>query len=219
MIYRQFLTFDSWTRFTSVSLDPTALVSRFVARFFWTSRPQREFGYVSTIQALTPSIVDELSTGELKDQCIPGLRICVPPSGKKVWKYIRRVESGEQTIRLSLGSYPTFSIASAREWAFSLNDKVEAGIDPREEMRQQERVSKTRSRSMARPNGSLIEAISDRLKVPSSGCRRPNRQGRRRRAARGDRPARHRSGTRRIRAATGSRAWPRIIASRPRRRR
>ena len=79
---------------------------------------------------LTPASVDELAEGYLADPQTPGLRIEVGATGRKTWRYRRRLTDGI-IIKLTLGRYPTFSIAAAREWAAAINAKVEADIDPR----------------------------------------------------------------------------------------
>ena len=79
---------------------------------------------------LTPARVDELVEGYLVDPQTPGLRIEVGATGRKTWRYRRRLSSGG-VIKLTLGRYPAFSIAAAREWAAELNAKVQADIDPR----------------------------------------------------------------------------------------
>lgn len=79
---------------------------------------------------LTPAIVDALLEGYLVDPQTPGLWIDVGASGRRTWRYRRRLTSGG-VVQLTLGRYPKFSIAAAREWAAGLNAKVEADIDPR----------------------------------------------------------------------------------------
>ena len=79
---------------------------------------------------LTPASIDELADGYLADPQTPGLQIEVGATGRKTWRYRRRL-SGGGVIKLTLGRYPAFSIAAAREWAAGLNAKVEADIDPR----------------------------------------------------------------------------------------
>ena len=44
-------------------------------------------------QTLSPSAIDLLSAGALKYPFTPGLLVHALPSGKKVWKYMRRVAS------------------------------------------------------------------------------------------------------------------------------
>lgn len=85
--------------------------------------------------AFTPASLDALSQGSLKDPLTPGLSVEVLPSGKKAWKYTRRVSGSGSRVRLSLGLFPVHSIADARKWAAGLNDEVELGVDPREALR------------------------------------------------------------------------------------
>jgi hypothetical protein len=79
--------------------------------------------------SLTPAAVDALVEGYLVDPQTPGLWIKAGAMGRKTWRYRRRLSN--DIVRLTLGRYPAFSIAEAREWAADLNVKVEAGIDPR----------------------------------------------------------------------------------------
>lgn len=96
--------------------------------------------------------------GDLKDPNTPGLSIEVLSSGKKVWKYKRRVAAGGPLVRLSLGQFPAHTIAAAREWAGKLNDLVEAGIDPREVMRAAEARA---SMTVARAHGLYMHAVRE----------------------------------------------------------
>lgn len=105
---------------------------------------------------LTPSGIDELDRGDLKDPLTPGLSIEVLSSGKKIWKYARRVANAGPLVRLSLGQFPAHSIAAAREWGGKLNAEVEAGVDPREAIRAEElRASMT----VARAHGLYMRAV------------------------------------------------------------
>jgi hypothetical protein len=79
---------------------------------------------------LTPASVDALVDGYLIDPQTPGLWIKASARGRKTWRYRRRLSNGD-VVRLSLGRYPAFTIAAAREWAADLNAKVERDIDPR----------------------------------------------------------------------------------------
>lgn len=109
-------------------------------------------------QNLTPSTIDGLARGDLKDPLTPGLSIEVLSSGKKVWKYARRVAGGGPLVRLSLGQFPSHSIADAREWAGKLNGHVEAGLDPREVIRAEElRASMT----VAKAHGLYMRAARE----------------------------------------------------------
>lgn len=109
-------------------------------------------------QFLCPAAIDRLTTGELKDQSTPGLLIEVLSTGKKVWKFKRRVSGGGPLVRLSLGQFPAHSIAAAREWADKLNEQVEAGVDPREVMRAAEARA---SMTVARAHGLYMHAVRE----------------------------------------------------------
>lgn len=79
---------------------------------------------------LTPASVDALLNGYLVDPQTPGLWIEAGARGRKTWRYRRRLSNGG-VVKLTLGRYPAFSIAAAREWAANLNSKVETDVDPR----------------------------------------------------------------------------------------
>ena len=103
---------------------------------------------VARKSAFTPASIDALNNGHVKDPTTPGMALKVLSSGKKVWKYTRRIAASGELVRLSLGLFPACSIADARKWAEGLNEKVEQGIDPREAMRiEEERACMTMSRA------------------------------------------------------------------------
>lgn len=81
--------------------------------------------------ALTPATIDNLQKGLLADAQTPGLAIEVLGSGKKRWRYRRKLARISAVVTLWGRTFPSQSIADAREWARELNEKVEAGIDPR----------------------------------------------------------------------------------------
>ena len=87
--------------------------------------------------ALTPASIDALTKGRLADLLTPGLSIEVLGSGKKRWKYRRQVAGADLVTVLFGQLYPAQSIAQAREWAKGLNEKAEAGIDPRVALREE----------------------------------------------------------------------------------
>lgn len=86
----------------------------------------------------TPASIDAVNKGKIYDPRTPGLLIEVLPSGKKVWKYSRRLYHDNRLVRLAFGPFPARTMAEAREWAEALNQQVEAGIDPREVARAEE---------------------------------------------------------------------------------
>ena len=84
---------------------------------------------MTKVQAFTPTSVDNLRSGKLTDPRTPGLTVEVGADGKKVWRYKRRISGSGTILKLTLGSYPAFTIAAARTWADPLNAQVERGED------------------------------------------------------------------------------------------
>jgi hypothetical protein len=100
--------------------------------------------------ALTPSSIDALHKGLLTDLLTPGLGIEVLVSGKKRWRYRRQIAGTSSVAALYGQLFPAQTIAAAREWARGLNEKVEAGIDPREALREEKaRAAMTVARAHA----------------------------------------------------------------------
>ncbi|MGN6588975.1 MAG: tyrosine-type recombinase/integrase, partial [Sphingomicrobium sp.] len=108
--------------------------------------------------ALTPATIDGLHNGLLADQQTPGLAIEVLGSGKKRWRYRRKLARISVMVTLYGKPFPSQSIADAREWARGLNLLVEAGIDPREA----EREAKTRAgMTVARAHELYMRAVRE----------------------------------------------------------
>ncbi|QBM75928.1 DUF4102 domain-containing protein [Sphingomonas sp. AAP5] len=82
-------------------------------------------------KAFTPAAIEALKDGKHADPSVAGLSIEVRSAGKKVWQFRRRIAGDGAIVKMTLGPFPTFSIAAARQWATELNGQVEAGIDPR----------------------------------------------------------------------------------------
>jgi len=119
-------------------------------------------------KALTPSAIDNLTKGQLRDSQTAGLSIEVLPSGKKVWKFARRVAGEGTLVRLSLGQFPMHTIAAAREWAGKLNEQVEVGTDPRAALREEEaRTAMTVDRAHELYMVAVREGRSSRAKKPN----------------------------------------------------
>ena len=68
---------------------------------------------------------------QLWDIALPGCGLRVTEKGKKSWVVMYR-SRGKQ-YRMTIGHYPAFSLADAREEARAVMRKVETGIDPAEE--------------------------------------------------------------------------------------
>ena len=89
-------------------------------------------------RAFTPATLDGPICVPVSDPDTPGLSLRPLRSGCKRWQYRRRLPSSNVVVKLTLGSYPVYSIAQARQWASKLNEQVEAGVDPRETRRAEE---------------------------------------------------------------------------------
>jgi integrase len=130
---------------------------------------------MATRLIFTPTLLDALCQGRpgtvrrLEDPQTPGLTIEVQNSGLKSWRYRRRVRGADKIVKMTLGSYPAYSIADARKWARELNDQVETGIDPREETRKEEAYH---AMTVERAHGLYMEAVREGR---SSRAKRPNR--------------------------------------------
>jgi integrase len=115
--------------------------------------------------AITPAAIDNLDNGRICDAATPGLRIEALPSGKKKWKFRRRLRGGTPVIKRVLGPFPAYSIAEARAWARQLNEEIEAGIDPRLARRAEEgRAAMTVARAHALYMEAAREGRSSRAK-------------------------------------------------------
>jgi integrase len=116
----------------------------------------------------TPAAIDMLQAGRICDPLTPGLRIEALASGKKRWKFRRRLARKGGVIKMHLGCFPAFSIAEARAWASGLNEQIEAGIDPRAAAREgQARSIMTVDRAHALYMVAVREGRSSRAKRPN----------------------------------------------------
>ncbi|PSJ42159.1 tyrosine-type recombinase/integrase [Allosphingosinicella deserti] len=107
---------------------------------------------------LNPALIDDLRRGKLDDSKTGALSIEVLPSGKKRWLYRRRIAGRGEVVKLSLGLYPAYSIADAREWANALNLQMDTGIDPREAARQELRLA---TMTVDRAHDLYMEAVRE----------------------------------------------------------
>ncbi|HEX7855145.1 MAG TPA: Arm DNA-binding domain-containing protein [Sphingobium sp.] len=129
----------------------------------------------------TPTNIEALRTGSLSDPPTPGVYIEVQTGRGRVtriWKYRRRFPGKTSSHKATLGSYPTFSMANAREWATNINTGVERGINPTE-VRQAEAAAhitvsdahalyiahvKSGVRRKLKP-GTIVNTLADRLRM------------------------------------------------------
>lgn len=118
--------------------------------------------------ALTPASIDALRKGTIRDALTPGLQIEVKAGGTKKWKYTRRIAGGGRYFKATLGPFPSHTIAAARQWAREYNQKIEAGIDPRDAMRAAaERASMTVAKAHKLYMIAVREGRSSRAKKPN----------------------------------------------------
>ncbi len=118
---------------------------------------------------LTPALVDDLRTGKLADAKTGALAIEVLPSGRKRWVFRRRIAGRGEVVKLTLGAYPAYSIAAAREWANGLNLQLDAGIDPRETAQKELRLA---TMTVERAHELYMQAVREGR---SSRAKRPNK--------------------------------------------
>lgn len=112
-----------------------------------------------------PASIDALIEGDLKDPTTPGLAIVVLKSGKKSWRYLRRIPGTEIIVKLTFGTFPARTIPAARKWATELNEQVENGIDPRETMKvEAERADMTLKRAHELYMAAVREGRASRAK-------------------------------------------------------
>jgi integrase len=112
-----------------------------------------------------PAQLDALEVGILQDPLTPGLAIEVLSSGKKRWRFRRRVPGTQIVVTMFAGFYPARTIAEARQWAGALNDQVDAGVDPRQARRDEEaRQSMTVAKAHALYMVAVHEGRSSRAK-------------------------------------------------------
>jgi hypothetical protein len=118
--------------------------------------------------ALTPAAIDNHLKGLLADLQTPGLAIEVLGSGKKRWRYRRKLARISVVVSLYGKPFPSQSIADAREWARGLNQLVEAGIDPRVAQREEKvRAGMTVARAHELYMVAVREGRASRAKRPN----------------------------------------------------
>ncbi len=90
-------------------------------------------------KALTAQSVERLKAEptrrlEIPDGLLPGLYLVIQPSGVKSWAV--RYRSAGAPRKLTLGSYPTLDLATARTRAREALQRVSLGQDPAQEKKQ-----------------------------------------------------------------------------------
>jgi integrase len=104
------------------------------------------------------------------DAGIKGLALRVATGGRKAWNYLFTSPKDGKRARLTLGTYPATSLATARTKALEAKGHVEAGKDPRDVFAAQEAAAVTVKGIVesylakhARPNLRTAKAIERRL--------------------------------------------------------
>ncbi|MES3048106.1 tyrosine-type recombinase/integrase [Sphingomonas faeni] len=121
---------------------------------------------------LTPTSLEALRAGKISDPENPGLSIEVLGSGKKAWKFSRRLDA-KTVVRASFGTYPFRTISAARAWAQAMNGQIEEGHDPREVARREtERLAEMEHQNAievaARQADEDARAAEDRMTVDAA---------------------------------------------------
>lgn len=81
--------------------------------------------------SLSPVAIEALTDGYLLDPQTPGLLIDANRKSVRTWRYRRQIQCCGEALKRTLGRFPSFSIADAREWANAFNIQIDAGRDPR----------------------------------------------------------------------------------------
>jgi integrase len=117
----------------------------------------------------TPASLDDMIHARIFDPETRGLSLELLPSGKKRWRFRRKIAGKKVIVTIFGGLYPTFAIAWAREWARGLSAQTEAGIDPRETARDEDARN---SMTVAKAHGLYMVAVREGR---SSRAKRPNK--------------------------------------------
>ncbi|WEJ32003.1 site-specific integrase [Devosia sp. SD17-2] len=89
---------------------------------------------------------------ELPDGSAPGLYLVVQPSGVMSWSFRYRSPITGKPKKFTIGTYPTFSLATARETANDLRQDIRRGTDPAEDRR----AAKARAADVTRDVDALL---------------------------------------------------------------
>lgn len=117
----------------------------------------------------TPAALDDMVHARIFDSATPGLALELLPSGKKRWRFRRKIAGKKAIATVFGGLYPTFSIAWARDWARHLNAQIEAGVDPRETSREEDARN---AMTVAKAHQLYMTAVREGR---SSRAKRPNK--------------------------------------------
>jgi len=118
----------------------------------------------------SPATIDALTSGIVADPQTPGLAIEVLGSGKKRWRYRRKIAGKKVVATLFGGLYPAVPIADGRAWGRDLNDKVEAGLDPRVTQREEKALAEM---TVAKAHALYMLAVREGRTSRKKGPARP----------------------------------------------
>lgn len=103
---------------------------------------------------ITKPYIDKLGPGKdrtIFDEAMPRFGVRVRTSGKRTFIVQYRNAAG-QTRKVTLGDYPTHTVAAAREWATRVLRQIDTGGDPAEDRDQQRH---------AQPDKTIAEVIDE----------------------------------------------------------
>ena len=102
----------------------------------------------------------------IKDGMTPGLYLMVQPTGSKSWVYQYRRPSDQKQAKMSLGSYPAFSLSDARAWAGEQEALRGRGIDPKLEKVRLEEEAKAVEEAKAANDTQTLQWFWDTYYLP-----------------------------------------------------
>lgn len=111
---------------------------------------------------LTVKTIDAFKASEKRQEVpdggkggVAGLYVVVQPSGAKSWSYRYRSPLDGKPKKFTIGTYPTFGLAEARNAADAMRLLVKSGRDPGEE----KRAAKARASDRSRDVTALLDAF------------------------------------------------------------
>lgn len=127
---------------------------------------------VLTLAKLTAKSVENFPADparrlEVPDAAMPGLYLIVQPTGGKSWAL--RYRHGGKPRKMTLGPYPAFGLAVARDEAAKALRTLEAGTDPAEDRKAlQEAKAEADRRSEADERNKVANVVADFIKRHAS---------------------------------------------------
>lgn len=91
----------------------------------------------------SPSNFEILRAGRINDPQTPGLFVEASSTGKKTFRYQRRVRGITKPHKATLGTTTGYTMIEAREWARAFNIMIDRGIDPTEQKKADAKAAMT----------------------------------------------------------------------------